>query len=144
MSSFFKTPIEQYLALVCIDDILLLSNSKEHMFQHIGQLHIIRTKHNLKRAPEKSFFMLFKVKFLGHEIGNNTIKHIHDKVDAIHKIPSPSRKVALMNFIGAITFYTKSIEKLHIDLKLFHDFLHENTPWSWTHGLLNMKSYFAS
>ena len=43
MSTFFKTLIEQGFALVHINDILLLSNSKEHMFL-IEQLHIISTK----------------------------------------------------------------------------------------------------
>ena len=81
MTSFFKTPIEQGFALILIDDILLLSNSKEHMFQHIEQLHIISTKHKLKLVPAKSFFMLLKAKFLGHEIGYNTIKPIHSKND---------------------------------------------------------------
>ena len=129
MSSFFKTPVEQGFALVYIDDILLLSNSKEHMFQLIEQLHIISTKSNLKLAPEKSFFMLLKVKFLGHEIGYITIKPIHSKIAAIHKIPSPTGKVAHMSFIGALNFYTKFIDKLHINLKPFYDLLHENTPW---------------
>ena len=76
--------------------------------------------------------MLLKVKFLGHEIGYNTIKPIHSKITAIHKIPSPTGKVALMSFIGALNFYTKFIEKLHINLKPFYDLLHENTPWKWT------------
>ena len=67
MSTFFKTPTEQGFALVYIDDILLLSDSKEHTFQLIEQLHIISTKNIFKLAPEKSFFMLLKVKFLGHE-----------------------------------------------------------------------------
>ena len=44
MSTFFKTLLEQGFALVYIDDILLLSDSKEHMFQLIEQLHIISTK----------------------------------------------------------------------------------------------------
>ena len=132
MSTFFKTLIEQGFALVYIDDILLLSDSKEHMFQLIEQLHIISTKNNLKLAPEKYFFMLLKVKFLGHEIGYKTIKPIHSKIAAIHKIPSPNGKVALMSFIGALNFYTKFIEKLHINLKPFYDLLHENTPWKWT------------
>ena len=131
MSTFFKTLIEQGFALVYIDDILLLSDSKEHMFQLEEQLHIISTKNNFKLAPEKSFSMLLKVKFLGHEIGYNTIKSIHSKIAAIHKIPSPSGKVALMKFIGALNFYT-IIEKLHINLKPFHDLLHENTPWKGT------------
>ena len=37
-----------------------------------------------------------------------------------------------MNFIGALNFHTKFIEKLHIKLKPFYDLLHENTPWKWT------------
>ena len=125
MSTFFRTLIEQSFALVYIDDILLLFCS---MFQLIEQLHIISTKNNLKLAPEKSSFMLFKVKFLGREIDYNTIKPIHSKTAAIHKIPSPTEKVALMSFIGALNFYTKFIEKLHINLKPFYDLLHENIP----------------
>ena len=102
------------------------------MFQLIEQLHLISTKHNLIHAPKKSFFMLLKVKFLGHEIGYNTINPIHSKIAAIHKIPSPTGKVALMSFIGALNIYTKLVEKLHINLKPFYDLLHENTPWKWT------------
>ena len=86
----------------------------------------------LKLAPEKSFFMLPKVKFLGHEIGYKTIKPIHSKVAAIHKIPSPTGKVALMSFIGALNFYTKFIGKLQINLKPFHNLLRENNLWKWT------------
>ena len=37
-----------------------------------------------------------------------------------------------MSFIGALNFYTKFIEKLHINLKPFYDLLYENTPWKWT------------
>ena len=107
-------------------------NLKEHMFQFIEQSHIICTKNNVKLAPEKSFFMLRNVKFLGHKIGYNTIEPIHSKIAAVHKIPSPTGKTALMSFIGALNFYTNFIEKLHINLKPFYDLLHENTPWKWT------------
>ena len=51
MSTFFKTLIEQGSALVYIDDILLSSDNKEHMFQLIELLHIISTKNSLKLAP---------------------------------------------------------------------------------------------
>ena len=44
MSTFFKTLIEQSFAFVYIDDILHLSDSEEHMFQLIEQLHIISIK----------------------------------------------------------------------------------------------------
>ena len=79
MSSFFRTLIDQCFALVYIDDILHLSNSKEDMFKLVEHIHIVSEKHNLKLAPKKSFFSKFlfftlKVKFLGREIGYNTIK----------------------------------------------------------------------
>ena len=102
--NFFKTLIEQCFALVYIDDVLLLSNSKEHMFQLIEELHTISTRNNLKLAPEESCFMLLKVKLFGHEIGYNTIKPIHSKIAAIHKIPSSNGKVDVMSFIGAFIF----------------------------------------
>ena len=44
MSTFFKTLIEQSFDFVYFDNILLLSNSKEHMFQLIEQLLIISIK----------------------------------------------------------------------------------------------------
>ena len=87
---------------------------------------------NLKLPPEKSFFMLLKVKFFGHEIGYNTIKAIHSKHPDVHKILSPTGKIALLSFIGALNFYNKFIEKLHLNLKLFYDLLHENTPENCT------------
>ena len=79
--------------------------------------------------------MLLKVKFLGHEIGYKTIKPLHSKISAIHKIISPTEKIASMSFIGALYFYNNFFEKLHINLKQFYDLLHENTPWNWTDEL---------
>ena len=59
MSNIFKTLIEQGFALVYIDDILLLSDPKEHMFQLIEQLHIISTKKTILNYPLKNPFSCF-------------------------------------------------------------------------------------
>ena len=80
MPTFFKILIKQGFALVFIDEILLLSNTREHMFLLIGQLHIISTKNNLQFAPEKPFFMFLKVKFLEYKVGYYTIKPIRSKI----------------------------------------------------------------
>ena len=61
MSTFFRSLIEKRSALVNIDDILLLADEKQEMFELIRELHKIATKGNLKLAPEKSFYMLPKV-----------------------------------------------------------------------------------
>ena len=113
MSTFFRRS-----ALVYIDDILLLANEKQEMFELIKELHTIASRENLKLAPEKSFYILLKVNFIGHEheIGNNTIKPIPSKIEAINRIPSPKEKKDVMQFLGSVNVYSKVIEKLHINL----------------------------
>ena len=111
---------------------ITLIKLKELMSQLTEQLLFYNRKNKPKLAPEKSFVMLLKVNFLGQELGYHTIKPIHSKIAANHKIFSPTGKPALLSFIGLLTFYTKLIEKLHINLKPFYDLLHQNTSWNWT------------
>ena len=54
LSIFFRPLIDKRSALVYIDDILLLADEKQEMFELIKELHIIATRENLKLAPEKS------------------------------------------------------------------------------------------
>ena len=100
------------------------------MFELIKELHKIATKENLKLAPEKSFYMLLKV--LGHEIGNNTIKPIPSKIEAIKRIPSPKEKKDVMQFLGSVNFYSTFIEKLHINLKPLYTLLHDGVKFQGT------------
>ena len=132
MSTFFRSLIDKRSALVYIDDILLLANEKQEMFELIKELHTISSRENLKLATEKSFYMLLKVKFLGHEIGNNTLKPIPSKIEAIKRIPSPKEKKDVMQFLGSVNFYSKFIEKLHINLKPLYTLLHDYVKFQWT------------
>ena len=74
--------------------------------------------------------MLLKVKFLGHEISNNTIKPIPSKIEAIKRIPSPKEKKDVMQFLGSVIFFSKFIEKLHINLKPLYTLLHDNVSFN--------------
>ena len=132
MSTFFRSLIDKRSALVYIDDILLLADEEQEMFELIEELHKIATNENLKLTPEKSFYMLLKVKILGHETGNNTIKPIPSKIGAIKRIPSPKGKKDVMQFLGNVNFYSKFIEKLHINLKPLYTLLHDDVKFQWT------------
>ena len=132
MSTFFRPLIDKRSALVYIDDILLLADEKQEMFELIKDLHKTATRENLKLAPKKSFYILLKVNFLGHEIGNNSIKPIPSKIEAIKRIPSPKEKKDVMQFLGSVHFYSKFFEKLHINLKPLYTLLHDNVKFQWT------------
>ena len=132
MSTFFRSLIDKRSALVYIDVILLSADEKQEMFELIKELHKVATKEKLKLAPEKSFYMLLEVKFLGHEIGNNTIKPIPSKIEAIKRIPSPKEKKNVMQFLGSVIFYSKFVEKLHINLKPLYTLLHDEVKFQRT------------
>ena len=53
MSTFFRPLIDKRSAMVYIDDILLLADEKQEMFEPIKELHKIASEENLKLAPEK-------------------------------------------------------------------------------------------
>ena len=109
MSTFFRSLIDKRSALVYIDDILLLANEKQEMFELIKELHTIASRENLKLAPEKSFYMLLKVKFLGHEIGNNTIKPNHPKLKLLKEFHHQKKRKMLCNFLAVLTFIQNSL-----------------------------------
>ena len=102
------------------------------MFELIKELHKIATKENLKLAPEKSIYMVPKIKFLGQEIGNKTIKPIPSKIEAIKRNPSPKEKKDVMQFLGSVNFNSKIIQKLHINLKPLYTLLHDDVKFQWT------------
>ena len=135
MYSFLQKLIDQGFALVYIDDILLLAHTKTHLLDSTEQLHQICHSNNLKIAPEKSFYVLLTVKFLGNEIGHNTIKPISSNVDGIHKLKTPISKTKLTRFIGSMNFYSIFINKLHISLKPFYTLLQDNVSFERTPDL---------
>ena len=111
MSTFFRSLIDKRSALVYIDDILLLANEKQEMFELIKELHTIASRENLKFAPEKSFYMLLKVKFLGHEIGNNTMKNqFHPKLKLLKEFHHQKKRKMLCNFLAVLTFIQNSLK----------------------------------
>ena len=60
--------------------------------------------------------MLLIRKDLGQESGLNTIKPIQSKLAAIHNIPSQNTKIERLRFIGLMNFFSKFIERLHVNM----------------------------
>ena len=97
--------------------------------------HEILRKVDLKAAPDKTFFFLRTVKFLGHIVENNTLRPIHSKIESIKKLKTPESKKDLMRFVGAINFYSKYIHNLQPHLKPFHELLHNDKLFQWNDAL---------
>ena len=57
------------------------TNSYPQMYETLIDYHKILLKENLKAAPDKRYFMLKKVKFLGHIIEDKQVNPLTSSID---------------------------------------------------------------
>ena len=108
------------------------SQTRGEMFTIINEYHTLRRKAGMKAAPDKTFFFLKKVKFLGHVISPDGIQPIAKRVDALRNLKSPQSKRDVMKVLGCLVFYSCYIKNLHVDGGPFYDLIKDATPFHWT------------
>ena len=108
------------------------SQTRGEMFTIINEYHTLLRKAGLKAAPDKTFFFLKKLKFLGHVISPDGIQPIAKRVDALRNLKSPQSKRDVMKVLGCLGFYSCYIKNLHVDSQPFYDLIKDSTPFHWT------------
>ena len=94
----FDTIIRKKQAISYIDDTIMQSQKKNEMFTVINEYHTLVRKAGLKAAPNKTFFFLKKVKFLGHVISLEGIQAIAKRVKDLKTLKSPESKRDVMKW----------------------------------------------
>ena len=79
------------------------------MYETLEEYHKILQKENLKAAPDKTYFMFKKVKFLGHIIENKKIKPFSSRIEGFQKIEPPNSMKSLQRYLGTIKFLAKYV-----------------------------------
>ena len=108
------------------------SQTRGEMFTIINEYHTLLRKPGLKAAPDKTFFFLKKVKFLGHVISPDGIQPKAKRVDALRNFKSPQSKRYAMKVLGCLGFYSCYIKNLNVDSQPFYDLIEDSTPFHWT------------
>ena len=67
MSSIFEPLIRKNKIITYLDAVFFQDTSTDTMLRTLDQNHKILLNENLKAAPDKSFFFLEPVNFLGHQ-----------------------------------------------------------------------------
>ena len=78
------------------------SQNKGEMFSIIHEYHNLLRKDGPKAAPEKTFFFLKKVKFLGHVISCKAIQQIAKRVKNLKNLKSPECKRDVVKVLGCL------------------------------------------
>ena len=95
----FDPLIKKKQAINYIDDTIMQSQNKNEMFTVINEYHILLRKAGLKAAPDKTFFFLKKVKFLGHVISPEGIQPIAKRVKDLKNLNSLESKRDVMKVL---------------------------------------------
>ena len=131
MTVLFDPLIRNKQAISCIDDTITQSKTRGEMFTIINEYHTLLRKAGLKAAPDKTFFFLKKVKFLGHVISPDGIQPIAKRVDALRNLKSLQSKRDVMKVLGCLGFYSCYIRNLHVDCQPVYDLNKDCTPFHW-------------
>ena len=93
LTHFLYPLIRKGTVITYVDAIFIQTTTNEQMYEALEEYHKILQKENLKAAPDKTYFMLKKVKFLGHIIKNKKIKPLTSRIEGFQKFePANSMK----------------------------------------------------
>src|SRR6266568_1560307 len=76
-----------------------------HVMYHLEEVFKSISENNITLKLKKCKFGMRTVKFLGHVVGQGTLSVVHDKVEAIRKLPPPTTKKLLRGFLRMCGYY---------------------------------------
>jgi hypothetical protein len=131
MVIIFAPMIKAKEAMTYIDDLLIQAFEKEHMFNLIKKVHTLLRKANLKAAPDKTFFFLRNVKFLGHMISERGISPVNKRVTDLKALKSPENKLDIMKVLGCLNFYSRYVRNMGVIAKPLYDLSKNEGKFEW-------------
>ena len=105
-------------SLVYIDDVLIFSNSLEQHFKHLETFQkIVRDNSLVVSAPKIKLFQT-RIRFLGFEIYQGTIKPIQRSIEYGSKFPDEIKdKTQLQRFLGSLNYVSDFFLNLRTTIK---------------------------
>ena len=132
LSHFLYPLICKGTVITYVDDIFIQRNSYDQMYETLIEYHKALLKENLKAAPVKTYFMLKRVKFLGHIIEDKKVKPLTSRINGFQKLEPPKSMKALQRYLGTINFLVKYVYGMQPLLQPFNNLLHKETDFKWT------------
>jgi len=124
--------IGQFCA-VFFDDCLVYTNGtlEEHLkdvTRLLERLHSV----SLEASASKCRFAYKEVLFVGHVVGNGTIKPDPDKLTAIHDYPAPTTVTELKAFLGLANYYRRFVRGFAAVAKPLYELLKKGVVYEWS------------
>ena len=110
MNDIFRDLILQGHVIVYLDDILIISQTREEHRKLVRQVLQILRDNKLTCKPDKCEFEVQETEYLGHIIAPGVVKMDPAKVEGVTQWPTPTCKKHVQGFLGFANFYRRFIK----------------------------------
>lgn len=112
-------------------DFLVTGETREELLSNLRQVFLRCRLHNLKLQLKKCRFFLQELPWLGHIIGQGTLKPDPNKMKAIVDMPDPASPADLLRLLGMVTYLDKFCSNLAGLTRPLRDLLKADAAWIW-------------
>lgn len=117
---------------VYIDDLLVVSGDFDKHIERVETVAKSLRKANLTINVEKSHFGMKSIKYLGHVVGNGTIKPDPDRVQGVSDCQVPKTIKQVRRFLGMAGWYQRYINNFSSVAAPLTDLLKKSDRFVWT------------
>ena len=121
--------------IVYIDDVLVFSNTIDQHFKHLQIFISVMERNGLVASASKLLLFQTKIRFLGHNIYQGTIKPIQRALQCTDKFPDEIKdRKQLQRFLGCLNYVSDFFPDLRQICAPLYNRLRKNLkPWSSQH-----------
>ncbi|KAJ3641419.1 hypothetical protein Zmor_027927 [Zophobas morio] len=127
----FKTGVPGVCLLVCMDDLIILSETFEEHLSDLEKVFERLRQFRLSANRKKSVFARAAVKFLGHVISTGGISADPDKVSAIVYMQPPSNIKQLVSFLQTCSWFRRFIPEFSNVARPLTTLTKKKAQWTW-------------
>lgn len=130
-------PLNWKHVLCYIDDILIFSSNFDEHMKHLGQVFQKLRDAKLTLKPEKCYFAVSKVKYLGHILSKEGIEVDSSKADALRTFPIPKTQRDIRSYLGLCNYYRRFVQNFSKIATPLNRLLQKDTKFEWTEQCQN-------
>ncbi len=109
MSGIIKRNNLEQFCISYIDDILIYSKTMKEHLEHLEKVFQAIKSEGFRIKFVKCIFATHEIKYLGHVIGNDTVRPLNANLISIKNFPIPTSRKNIRQFLGKVNFYYKYI-----------------------------------
>jgi len=131
MNYLFRDLINQRDTATFIDDILVVTDTKEEHDELVEEVLKRLEENDLFVKPEKCKWKVREVEFLGVVIGPRGVEMQKEKVERVLNWPAPRNVKEVQKFLGFANYYRRFIKNFARIVVPLHILVRKEQKWKW-------------